>query len=83
MKKRILITGSNGRFAQLLKKKFYGKNIFYKTKKQLNILKFNQILNNIKKHKINTIIHLAALSRPMSLHNTSIDKSIDINVIGL
>ena len=82
MKKRILITGSEGRFAKLLKKKLYGKNIFYKNKKQLDILNYKEINKNIKKHKINILIHLAGLSRPMIIHEKNISASINRNIVG-
>lgn len=36
----------------------------------------------VKKAKITHIIHLAGLSRPMSLHDKNIIKSIDLNIIG-
>jgi len=38
--KRILITGKNSRFATDLKKKFYGPNIFYKSKKRIKYIKY-------------------------------------------
>lgn len=82
MKKRILITGSGGRFANILKKRFFGKNIFYKSKKQLNILNYQEINRNIKKHKIGILIHLAGLSRPMIRHEKNISASINNNIIG-
>jgi len=80
--KRILITGKNSRFATDLKKKFYGPNIFYKSKKELNILNINSIKKNLQKHKINIVIHIAALSRPMAIHEKDIFSSIDSNIIG-
>ena len=49
--KKILITGSKSRFCKLLKKQFFGKNIFYTTKKQLNILDINSIEKAFKKIK--------------------------------
>ena len=36
----------------------------------------------MKKIKPKYLIHAAALSRPMSLHDTNISKSIDLNIIG-
>lgn len=80
--KKILITGGNSRFGVELKKSFYGPNIFYKNKKELNILNINSIRKNLHKHKIDIVIHLAALSRPMAIHEKDIFSSIDINIIG-
>jgi len=82
MRKRILITGSDGRFAKILKKSFFGKNIYYRNKKQLNILNYKKIEKFLRKYKIKTVIHLAAVSRPMAIHEKKISKSIHVNIIG-
>ena len=80
--KKILVTGGDGRFAQELKK-IKSKHIFlFKNKKQLNILSTNSIKSNIKKNKPNIVLHLGSLSRPMSIHDKDINKSIDLNIIG-
>lgn len=79
---KILITGGDGRFCSELKKYFFGKNIFYKNKKDFDIKNFNKIFKLLKKLKINILIHTAALSRPMILHEKFIEKSIDTNIIG-
>jgi dTDP-4-dehydrorhamnose reductase len=81
-KKKILITGGDSRFAKELKNKIFGKNIFFKKKNELNILNISSINKNLTKHKIDIVIHLAALSRPMIIHEKNINKSIDINIIG-
>tara|TARA_B100001029_G_scaffold166148_1_gene158350 strand:+ start:309 stop:1013 length:705 start_codon:yes stop_codon:yes gene_type:complete len=82
VKNKILITGGEGRFAQVLKKKSRNLNLFFATKKQCNILNLNSIEKIVKKIKPKIIIHSAALSRPMKIHDTSIQKSIDLNIIG-
>ncbi|MDA8822835.1 sugar nucleotide-binding protein [Candidatus Pelagibacter bacterium] len=51
-------------------------------KKELNILSLKSIKKNFKKYKPNYLLHLAGLSRPMSLHDKMINKSIDANIIG-
>ena len=79
---RILVTGGNGRFCKELKKFFFGKNIYYQNKKEFDILNFKKILLKLKKLKIDTLIHTAALSRPMILHDKDINKSIEKNIIG-
>ena len=81
-KKKIVITGGEGRFAQNLRTSNVKLNITFPSKKQLNILKISSIRNYIKKTKPNYLIHCAALSRPMSIHDKLISKSIDINIIG-
>ena len=80
--KRILVTGGNGRFAQVLKNKKSNFKFIFRNKKQLNILSKISIINNIKRFKPNYILHLAGLSRPMKIHDTKICKSIDLNIIG-
>ena len=79
---KILVTGGDGRFARLLKNKNKKLNLVFKSKKHLNILKISSIEKCIKEEKPKIILHTAALSRPMSVHETNINKSIDINIIG-
>ena len=82
IKKNILITGSNSRFAQSLKKSFNGKNIIYTDRKELDILDLRSIDKSFDKYKPNYLIHLASLSRPMIVHEEDINSSIDANIIG-
>ena len=51
-------------------------------KSKFNILKYQFILKKLIDLKINTLIHTAALSRPMVIHDSNIEKSIDTNIIG-
>ena len=82
MKKLILVTGGDGRFANILKKnnKFF--NLYFASKKECNILDIKSIDKLIKKINPKIIIHCAALSRPMNIHEKNISKSIDLNIIG-
>ena len=82
MRKKIIITGGDGRFANVLKNSNLNLNIKFPNKKQLNILNLNSIKKYIKKNKPNYLIHCAALSRPMNIHDKNISKSISINIIG-
>ena len=82
MLKKIVITGGDGRFAQILKRDNKKFNILYPSKKELNILNINSINKYLKKNKPKYLIHAAALSRPMSIHDKEISKSIDLNIIG-
>ena len=82
MKKNIVITGGSGRFGQYLKETKTKYKLFFPNKKKLNILKVSSIENFIKKNKVDIVIHLAGLSRPMEIHNKNIQKSIDLNIIG-
>jgi len=80
--KRVVITGGNSRFAKELRNSFFGKNIIYTSRKQLDILDSKSIENCLKKYKPNYLIHLASLSRPMIIHEKNIKLSIDTNIIG-
>lgn len=82
MLKKIIVTGGNGRFAQELKKTKSKYNFIFKNKKNLNILSTKSIAQSIKNEKPDCILHLAGLSRPMSIHEKNINKSIDLNIIG-
>jgi dTDP-4-dehydrorhamnose reductase len=81
-KYKIVITGGNGRFGSVLKKKYHSDKLFYPNKKQFNILSIKSIENYLVKKKPRILIHLAALSRPMKIHDNDISKSININIIG-
>ena len=83
-KKRIVITGGSGRFGKVINRDFDKKKylIYFPAKTNLNILKINSIKKYLKSKKPNYLIHLAGLSRPMSLHDKNINKSIDLNIIG-
>ena len=81
-KNKIVVTGGSGRFASVLKKTKTKYNLFFPTKKQLNILKPKTIKKYLKVKKPKYVIHLAGLSRPMKIHRKNIRKSIDLNIIG-
>lgn len=82
LKYKIVITGGNGRFGSILQKKYQSNKLFYPKKSQLNILSTKSIEKYLKKTKPKILIHLAALSRPMNIHDKDISKSIDLNIIG-
>ena len=82
MLKKIIVTGSDGRFAQELKKIKSKYNFIFRNKRQLNILSIKSIKKNFLKLKPDCVLHLAGLSRPMSIHDYQISKSIDLNIIG-
>ena len=82
MKNTILVTGGEGRFAKVLRKKNILLNLYFASKKECNILDLQSLEKIIKKIKPKLIIHCAGLSRPMHIHETNITKSIDLNIIG-
>ena len=79
---KILVTGSDGRFGKILKSLKTNKKFIFRDKKSLNILSSHSIKKNLKKFKPDSVLHLAGLSRPMSIHKKNISKSIDLNIIG-
>jgi len=81
-KEKIIITGGQGRFANTLRNSKLNLNFLFPSKNQLNILKISSIKKYVKKHQPKYLIHCAALSRPMDIHDKQISKSIDINIIG-
>ena len=82
MLKKIIVTGGDGRFAQELKKTKSRYKFIFRSKKQFNVLSIKSIKNNLKNFKPDCVLHLAGLSRPMSIHDKDINKSIDLNIIG-
>ena len=82
MKKKILVTGGNGRFAKILKKNNNKLNLVFVSRKECNILDIKSIQKIFKKIKPDIILHCAGLSRPMQSHEKNISKSIDLNIIG-
>ena len=80
--KKIVMTGGSGRFAQIFKKIKNKEKIFYPSKKILNLKDLSSIKKYIKKIKPDYLIHCAALSRPMDMHEKDINLSIDKNIIG-
>ena len=83
MLKKIVITGGDGRFSNELKKiKNVNYDLIFRNKKQLNILSQMSIEKNFNRFKPKYVFHLAGLSRPMSIHDKDINKSIDLNIIG-
>ncbi len=82
MKKKILVTGGNGRFAKILKENNNKLNLVFVSRKECNILDIKSIQKIFKKIKPDIILHCAGLSRPMKTHEKNISKSIDLNIIG-
>tara|TARA_Y100000591_G_scaffold331323_1_gene364877 strand:- start:3080 stop:3802 length:723 start_codon:yes stop_codon:yes gene_type:complete len=81
-KKIIIFTGGNGRFGRVFQSLNTNKKILFPSKNEFNILNLNSIRKYIQRKKPDYIIHGAGLSRPMSIHDKDIGKSIDLNIIG-
>ena len=82
MTKKIVVTGGSGRFGSCLKNTVTNHKIFFPEKKIFNILNPDSMRKYLRKIKANVVIHLAGLSRPMSIHEKNINKSIELNIIG-
>ena len=81
IRKKIVITGGEGRFAKTLKNSNTNLNIFFPNKKELDILSLSSINNYLKKVRPKYLLHAAGLSRPMEIHDKKISKSIDLNIV--
>ena len=81
--KKIIFTGGNGKFGKIFKKfHFNKKNIYYPSSNVFDVTNIIKMEKIIKKIKPKFIIHAAAISRPMNLHEKNIKKSISTNIIG-
>ena len=81
-RRKIVITGSTGRFGDVLKKNKFNFSVFYPSKLELDITNLNSIEKYLDKIKPQILIHIAGLSRPMNIHEKNITKSIRLNIIG-
>ena len=81
-RKIIVVTGGNGRFAQAFKSIKSKYKFIFPLKKKLDVTNNSKIVNYLKKIKPYAVLHLAGLSRPMSIHDSNIGKSINLNIIG-
>ena len=81
-RKKIVVTGGSGRFAQSLKNTKCKYKFIYPKKTQLDITNLNSIRKYLKRNKSRSVLHLAGLSRPMIEHEKNIRKSINLNIIG-
>ena len=81
-KKKIVVTGGSGRFAQSLKKIRSKYKFIYPKKESLDITRLKSIKKFLKKERPESVLHLAGLSRPMSIHDKNIKRSIDLNIVG-
>ena len=81
--KKIIFTGGSGKFGKIFKKFNSNKtNIYYPSSNTFDITNPKKMEKFIKKIKPKFIIHAAAISRPMDLHEKDIQKSVSTNIIG-
>ena len=77
---KLVVTGGSGRFGKILKNMGY--KYKFPNKTELNILSRKSIEKYLKRTKPKAVLHLAGLSRPLSIHEKNISKSIELNIIG-
>ena len=77
---KLIVTGGSGRFGKILKNMGY--KYKFPNKTELNILSKKSIEKYLKRTKPKAVLHLAGLSRPLSIHEKNISKSIELNIIG-
>ena len=80
--KKIVFTGGSGRFGSIIKKSKSKYKLFFPSRKELDVNNLNKIKNYLKKIRPNYLVHMAAVSRPMSIHEKNINLSIKTNIIG-
>ena len=81
--KKIIFTGGSGNFGKVFKKfNSNKKNIYYPSSSIFDVTNFKKMERYIRKIKPKFIIHTAAISRPMQIHENKIEKSISTNIIG-
>ena len=81
--KKIIFTGGSGKFGKVFKEfNFSKKNIFYPSSNTFDVTNIKKMEKVIRKIRPKFIIHAAAISRPMDLHEKEVSKSINTNIIG-
>ena len=81
--KKIIFTGGNGKFGKVFKKFYSNKrNIFYPSSEVFDVTSLKNMEKFIKRIRPKIIIHAAAISKPIELHEKNIIKSINTNIIG-
>ncbi len=81
--KKIIFTGGSGKFGKIFKKfHFNKKNIYYPSSNTFDVTNLKKMEKIVKKIRPKFIIHAAAVSRPMELHEKKVTKSINTNIIG-
>ena len=81
-KDKIVFTGGSGRFGKVFKSACSFKNIYYPSRKDLDICNYKSIKKFLKKIRPKIVIHTAAISRPMNIHDNYPQRSIQTNIIG-
>lgn len=79
---KILISGGNSRFAKELIKQNSLYTLIPLSKDEMDITNVMSVNSAIKKYNPDIFLHVAALSRPMNIHESDPSTSIHLNIIG-
>lgn len=79
---KILISGGKGLLAKQLLKINTKHIIIALTRRQMDVSKYNEVLQAIATHKPDVFLHCAAMTVPMDNHNHWQAMSINANIIG-
>ncbi len=79
--KKILLIGGSGNLGTSIIKSDLFENLYYPSKKKLNILNINSIRESLNKNKFDLIINCAAMARIADCEKNS-SKAINVNIGG-
>ena len=76
MSKTLLITGGHGAFAKKLQQYNTNNKLICLSKQEMDVTNIDEVYKAIKTFTPDILIHVGALTRPMSIHERNPDKSI-------
>ena len=82
MKRRMLISGGTGKFAQKIIEKNNTFIISSPARSEMDVFNYDQVINTIDRYRPDIFLHAAALTRPMAKHDHDPSESIRSNIIG-
>ena len=83
MKKKVLVSGGNGKFANALSNiKSSNYDFIFLSHKDLDVSSIVQVENALNEILPDIFLHAGALTRPMKQHYLQPDISINSNIIG-
>jgi dTDP-4-dehydrorhamnose reductase len=82
MSKTLLITGGHGAFAKKLQQHNINNKLICLSKQEMDVTSIDEVDKFVKSIKPDILLHVGALTRPMSIHEKNPDKSIKNNIIG-
>jgi len=80
--KNILITGGGGDFCKHLVEMGNEYSFLTPTKEEFDIRNHSQLDTYFNSNQFDCVIHAAAITRPMAIHEENPKLSIDTNIVG-